>query len=111
MLGLCRCAQAFTAALRQAGATLHCGAHASHCGGFPCCRAWAVGARASVAAAHGLRSCGSRALERRLSCGERAELLRGMWDPPGPGTKPVSPELAGGFLTNAPPGKSHARYP
>ena len=29
-----------------------------------------------------------------------------MWDLPGPGLKPVSPELAGGFLTTVPPGKS-----
>ena len=29
-----------------------------------------------------------------------------MWDPPGPGIKPVSPALAGGFLTTVPPGKS-----
>ena len=29
-----------------------------------------------------------------------------MWDLPGPGIKPVSPALAGGFLTTAPPGKS-----
>ena len=28
-----------------------------------------------------------------------------MWDLPGPGIKPVSPALAGGFLTTAPPGK------
>ena len=28
-----------------------------------------------------------------------------MWDLPGPGFKPVSPALAGGFLTTAPPGK------
>ena len=56
--------------------------------------------------AHGLRSCGSWALERRLSsCGTRAQLLCGMWDPPGPGLEPVSPALAGGFLTIAPPGK------
>ena len=51
-------------------------------------------------------SCGSRALERRLSsCGTRAQLLCGMWDLPGPGIEPVSPALAGGFLTTAPPGK------
>ena len=25
------------------GATLHCGAQASHCGGFSCCRAQALG--------------------------------------------------------------------
>ena len=30
-----------------------------------------------------------------------------MWDLPGPGLEPVSPELAGGFLTTAPPGKPY----
>ena len=29
-----------------------------------------------------------------------------MWDLPGPGIKPLSPALAGGFLTTEPPGKS-----
>ena len=29
-----------------------------------------------------------------------------MWDRPSPGMEPVSPALAGGFLTTAPPGKS-----
>ena len=55
-------------------ATLCCGAHASHCSGFSSA-AQAVGARASVVAAHGLSSCGSQALElgsvvvgHRLSC-------------------------------------------
>ena len=28
-----------------------------------------------------------------------------MWDLPGPGLKPMSLALAGGFLTTAPPGK------
>ena len=28
-----------------------------------------------------------------------------MWDPPGPGIKPMSPALAGGFFTSEPPGK------
>ena len=42
----------------------------------------------------------------RLSnCGSRAQLLRGMWDPPRPGREPVSPALAGGLSTTAPPGK------
>ena len=59
------------------------------------CGAWALGARASVVVARGLSSCGARAL-----------LLHGMWDLPGPGIKPVSPALAGGFLTTVPPGKS-----
>ena len=43
---------------------------------------------------------------RRLSnCGSQAQLLRGMWDLLGPGLEPLSPALAGGFLTTAPPGK------
>ena len=32
-------------------------------------------------------------------------MLRGMWDLPGPGLEPMSPALAGGFLTTVPPGK------
>ena len=54
----------------------------------------------------GFSSCGSRALEcRPSSCGTWALLLCGMWDLPGPGLEPVSPAMAGGFLTTAPPGK------
>ena len=54
----------------------------------------------------GFSNCGSRALEHRLSsCGAWALLLHGMWDPPGPGLEPVSPALAGRFLTTAPPEK------
>ena len=59
--------------LWRAGATLHCGAWASHGRGFSCCRERALGTRASVVVARGLSSCGSRALERRLSsCGALA---------------------------------------
>ena len=44
---------------------------------------------ASLVAEHRLQT-------RRLSsCGSRAELLRGMRDPPRPGLEPASPELAG----------------
>ena len=64
---------------------LRCGARASHCGGFSCCRARALGAWASVVVALGLSSCGLRAPEHRL--------------------EPVSPALAGRFSTTAPPGK------
>ena len=54
---------------------------------------------ASLAAEHRLQM-------RRLSnCGSRAQLLRGMRDPPRPGLEPVSPALAGGPPTTAPPGK------
>ena len=93
---------------------------ASHCSGFSCCGAQALGAWASVVAAcrlsscsawalgpAGFSSCGTWALECRLSsCGARAQLFRGTWDLPGPGIEPVSSALAGGFLTTAPPGKS-----
>ena len=86
-LGLRCCAQAFLQ-LWRAGATLRCGVQASHCGGFSC--------------------SGARALECRLSSrGTRAQLLRGMWNLPGPGLEPVSPALADGFSTTAPPGKPH----
>ena len=54
----------------------------------------------------GFSSCGSQAIELRLSsCGARAYLLHGMWDLPGPGLELLSPALAGGFLTTVPPGK------
>ena len=59
--------------LWQVGATLRCGVWASHCSGFSCWGARALGTRASVVVACGLSSCGSRALEHRLSsCGARA---------------------------------------
>ena len=74
--------------------SLRCSARAFHCGGFSCCRSWALGVWASVVVACGLSSCGSR-----------ASLLCSMWDRPGPGLEPMSPALAGGFLTTVPPGK------
>ena len=54
---------------------------------------------ASLVAEHRLQTC------RLSNCGSRAQLLRGMWDLPRPVLEPVSPELAGGFSTTAPPGK------
>ena len=67
------------------------------------CGARALGAQASAVAARGLSSCGSWALEHRLSsCSARA----GMWDLSGPGIEPISPAVAGGFLTTVPPGKA-----
>ena len=54
---------------------------------------------ASLVAEHRLQT-------RRLSnCGPRAQLLRGMWDPPRPGLEPVSPALADRRSTTVPPGK------
>ena len=56
---------------------------------------------ASLVAEHRLQT------HRLSSCGSRAWLLRGMWDPPRPGLEPVSPALAGRFSTTAPPGKPY----
>ena len=64
------------------------------------------GTRAQEFATQGLGSCGSWALEHRLSsCGSRAWLLQGMWELPDPGIKLMSPALAGGFFTTEPEGK------
>ena len=54
---------------------------------------------ASLVAEHRLQMC------RLSNCGSWAQLLRGMWDLPRPGLKPVSPALAGRFSTTAPPGR------
>ena len=54
---------------------------------------------ASLVAEHRLQT------HRLSSCGSRAQLLRGMWDPPRPGLEPVSPASAGRPSTTAPPGK------
>ena len=93
VLGLCCCAQASSV----------CGWPASHCGGFFCCGPQALGVQVSLVATHGLSSCGSWALECGLSgCGTWTQLPCGMWDLPRPGIEPVSPALAGGFLTTGP---------
>ena len=75
--------------LRQAGATPHRGARASHHRG-PSCR----GAQAPDT-------------RRPSNCGPRAQPLRGTRDPPRPGFEPMSPALAGRLPTTAPPGKPH----
>ena len=62
---------------------------------FWLCWVFVARVQASVVVAHGLSSCGTRAY-----------LLRGTWDLPGSGLEPVSPALAGGFLTTVPSGKS-----
>ena len=79
------------------------------CAGFSL--QWLLLLRSTGSRQVGLSSCGSQAVERRLSsCGAWAKLLRGMWDLPGPVFEPMSPALAGGFLTTAPPGKSRHTY-
>ena len=70
---------------------------------------WLLLLRSTGSRHTGFSSCGSWALEHRLSsCGARASPLRGMWDLPRPGLEPVSPALAGRFSTTAPLGKPHA---
>ena len=59
---------------------------ASHCSGFSCCGAQALGHVDS-------------------SCGTQAQLLCGLWDLPGSGIESVSLALAGRFFTTKPPGK------
>ena len=59
---------------------------ASHYGGFSCFRVQALERSGPVVVVHG------------LSCI--------MWDLPRPGLEPVSPAMAGGFVTNEPQGKS-----
>ena len=54
---------------------------------------------ASLVAEHRLQT------RRISSCGSRAQLLHGMWDPPRPGLEPMSPALAGRFSTTVSPGK------
>ena len=54
---------------------------------------------ASPVEEHRLQTC------RLSSCGSRAQLLRGMWDPPRLGLEPMSPALAVRLSTTAPPGK------
>ena len=84
---------------------------------FSSCGKWGLlfvavrGFLTGVVSRCGARALGLWALERRLSsCGTWVLLLHGMWDLPSPGLEPVSPALAGGFLTTAPPGKPHSSY-
>ena len=85
VLGLCSCARAFSSCGERG--PLFIAVHGP------------LTIAASLVAEHRLQT-------RRLSsCGSRAQSLCGMWDPPRPGLEPVSPALAGGFSTTAPPGK------
>ena len=88
VLGLCFCARAFSG----------CGKRGPL---FTAVRG-PLTIAASLVAEHRLQ------MRRLSSCGSRAQLLHGMWDPPGPGLEPVSPALAGRFSTTAPPGKPPA---
>ena len=103
-LGLCCCAWAFSSCSESGW-----GYSSLRCTGFSLrwlLLLWSTGSRhtGSVVVVRGLSSCGSWALEHRLSsCGTRDQLLWDMWGLPGPGLGPVPPALAGGFLITAPP--------
>ena len=87
-----------------------CSEWAFHCSGFSYCRAQALGTWASLVAAYGFSSCGAQAY-----------LLHSMWNLAR--IEPMSPALAGEFLTTVPsgwrrqwqptpvllPGKSHGQ--
>ena len=86
---------------KRVGILSSCGASASHCSGFSCCRAWALGVRTSavaacglkIAAACGLQSTGSVVVAHRLTCPAACGILV-----PPPGMEPASSALQGGFL-------------
>ena len=61
-----------------------------------CSGSWTLGLQC-------LQLLGSRAW---LNSCAKAQLLRGLWDLPGPGTEPISSALAGGVFTAELPGKS-----
>ena len=75
-----------------------CNVWASHYGGFSCCRAQALGTRASVVAVRELSSCGSQTLEHWLSCSGACSSSQTR-------ELQVSPVFQGRFFTNGPPGK------
>ena len=87
VLGLRCCTWAFSSCDEQ-GLLSSCSAWASHCGGFSCCGARALG--------HAVVS----------GCGTWAQLPHGIWDLARPGVEPVSLALADGFFFTVPPGKS-----
>ena len=66
-------------------------AQASHC-------------RVSLVVGHRLSNCDSQALVQ-----EDLNKLHGMWNLPRPGMEPMTPTLAGRFLSSVPPGKSKIR--
>ena len=96
-LGLC-CSRGLSL-VAVTGGTLHCGARASRCGGFSCCGAQALGTRASVVSALRLQSVGSTVVHGLQLFHSMRNVLR-------PEIEPMSPALAGRFLTTVPPGKS-----
>ena len=97
LLGL-HCCVGFSLVVASGGYL--CSSRASHCSVFCCWGTWAPGAGASGVVSQELCSCSPHALENRLkSCGPWARWLLGLWALPGSEIEPVSPALAGKFLT------------
>ena len=90
VLGLCCCVGFSLVAVSSVA--LSCSMW-TYCSGFTCCRTQALGHA-------GFSSCGT------WTC----SLLGGVWDLRRPGIEPVSPVLAGGFVTTEPPGKPQAKF-
>ena len=71
---------------------------------------WLLQMQSMGSRARGLQQLQSeeRALAARWlnGCGVQAKLPHSMWNPPGPGTEPMTPALADGFSTTGPPEKS-----
>ena len=85
---------------------LGCCAQASPVAGAGLSLRWLLLWRSTGPRPVGCSSCGSWALERRLStCGAWAQLLQGTWDLPGPGVEQVSLMFQDWFLTITPPGR------
>ena len=73
--------------------------------GFSC-----RGVQAAAVAACVLSGRSSQALEHRLVVAHGLSWRHRLWNLPGSGIKPVSLELAGGFLTTEPPGRPPIFY-
>ena len=61
---------------------------------------------ASLVAERGLEGVWASVVGAHLA----AQLVWGMWDPPRPGVKSMSPAFAGRFFTPEPPGKPQVTY-
>ena len=92
----------------RAGPALHRGARA----GFSL--RWLLLLQSTGSGSTDFSSCSSQAEPFQLagfsSCILRAQLLRDMWNLPGPGIEPESPALASRFPSTAPPGKSYLYF-
>ena len=89
VLGL-HCGTPPSSGCSKQGLLSSCGVWASHCSGLSCCGAQALGYVSSTVVVH--------RLIRPVACGILV---------PRPGTEPMSPALAGGFLITGPPRKPH----